>query len=81
MSRAGMGGKEYDELVETLSIQQNPADAILAPSEKLHRLSEQLNSNEHFHKDETEFVGYFMGIPLWVDNRFDKFYILFGANE
>lgn len=74
MSRRGMGGRAYDAMVE----QMNPSDVreagvLICSMDELSMLQTEFDSQEILCvSNEAGYAGTILGIPIWIDNRFDK---------
>lgn len=73
MSGKGMGGYEYDEFLEAM--EDHPDDmpnALVCSQSYLRELEIQFGNDPKLSNAGTGFAGHVVGIPVWIDNRFDQ---------
>jgi hypothetical protein len=84
MSNSGnnLGGVEYDDLIEGIELhpQQMP-DVMVCSYETLLKLTDQFRSQQNVELDGEKLAGYVIGIPVWIDNRFDQPMLISGLDN
>jgi hypothetical protein len=69
MSGKGIGGVEYDDLLEGIENHPREMPGILVCSQET---MEKLIGTTTLSSAGTGFVGHVVGIPVWIDNRYEQ---------
>lgn len=72
MSGKGMGGKEYDDLLEAYENHPKGPSVMVCSQESMRELEAQFATETILSTSGTGYVGTCLGIYVWIDNRFDQ---------